>query len=178
MEGELMSNAYTVGARDEDHKDEGTELYPAWREALRRWPLAGLTWGDTIPHEWLYEAFNLQPIEDDMTVKQAEVIRLKFLGQFESFRRALLEEHRMDLVSVRGYGYEIVTPAEASRRAYDEEMHEVRKAIRNLARRLRYVPLAQMTDEQRRENADLLARAASLRRLLKPPAAAEADEGE
>jgi len=48
-------------------------------------------------------------------------------------------------------------------------MHEVRKAIRNLGRRLRYVPLDQMTDEQRRENADLMARAASLRRLLKPP---------
>lgn len=156
---------------------DDTELYPAWREALKRWPQSGHTWGDTIPHEWFYEAFGLQPVTDMMTVKQAETIRLKFLAQFESFRRALLEEHRMDLVSVRGYGYEIVTPDEASRRAYDEEMHEVRKAMRNLGRRLRFVPLSQMTDEQRRENADLLARAASLSRVLKaPPSLSDDDE--
>lgn len=170
-----MSTTVAVGLDDEEG---GLELHPAWREVLRRWPIAGFTWGDTIPHEWLYEAFSLPPIRDDMTVKQAEAIRLKFLGQFESFRRALLEEHRMDLASVRGYGYEIVTPAEASRRAYEEEMHEVRKAFRNLGRRLRFVPVGQLTDEQRRENADLLARAASLRRMLKPPTADEAGDGE
>lgn len=153
---------------------EDLEVYPAWREALRRWPTSGYAWGDQIPHAWFYEAFNLEPIHDGMTVKQAETIRLKFLGQFESFRRALLEDHRMDLVSVRGYGYEIVTPADASRRAFDEEMHEIRKAVRNLARRLLYVPTAQLTDDQRRENADLLARAAGLRRTLKP--ATESDD--
>ena len=154
---------------------EDADLHPAWREALRQWPNSGYTWGDQIPHAWFYEAFNLPPIEDGMTVKQAETIRLKFLSQFESFRRALLEECRMDLVSVRGYGYEIVTPAEASRRAFDEEMHEIRKAVRNLARRLCYVPTGQLTDEQRRENADLMARAAGLRRTLKP-AASEIEE--
>lgn len=142
------------------------DLYPAWREALKQWPSSGFTWGDTIPHEWFYEAFRLEPVRDEMTVKEAESIRLKFLGQFESFRRALLEEHRQDLCSVRGYGYEIVTPAEASRRATDDEMHEVRKAMRNLRRRLTFVALEQMTDEQRRENADLLARAASLGRMF------------
>ena len=142
------------------------DIYPAWREALRRWPASGHTWGDTIPHDWFYEAFGLQPVDDRMTVRQAEVIRLKFLSQFESFRRALLEDHSMDLVSVRGYGYEIVTPGEASRRAYDEELYEIKKAMRSMARRLTHVPIAQMTDEQRRENADLLARAAQLRRMI------------
>lgn len=152
------------------------EYHPAWREVLHRWPTTGFTWGDTIPHDWFYKAFNLTPITDGMTIKQAEVIRFKFLGQFESLRRALLEEYRMDLVSVRGYGYEIVTPAEASRRAYEEEMYEIRKAMRNMARRLRFVPIAQLTDEQRRENTDLLVRAAGLRQMLKSPQGAEDEE--
>lgn len=154
------------------------ELYPAWREALKRWPSSGFTWGDTIPHEWFYEAFNLPAVEDHMTVKEAESIRLKFLGQFESFRRALLEEYRMDLISVRGYGYEIVTPDEASRRAYDDEMYEIRKALRSLSRRLTFVPLGQMTDDQRRENADLMARAANLKQMFqqKPAALSAGDE--
>ena len=146
--------------------DDDLELYPAWREALKRWPSAGFTWGDTVPHEWFYEAFALPVVVDTMTVKQAEVIRLKFLGQFESFRRALLEEHRMDLANVRGYGYEIVTPAEASRRAFDDGIAEIKKTLRTLARRLTFVPLGQLTDEQRRENADLLARSSTLRRMF------------
>lgn len=147
---------------------EELALHPAWREALRDWPNSGFTWGDTIPHEWFYTAFNLPTVRPMMSVAEAEKIRLKFLTQFEAFRRALLEEYRMDLVSVRGYGYEIVTPAEASRRAYDEEMHEITKAIRNLGRRLTYVSVGQLTDEQRRENADLLARASTLRRIIRP----------
>ena len=159
-----------------DSTDKDLEYYPAWREALRRWPTTGYTWGDTIPHETFYEAFGLEAPRDDMTVKQFETIRLKFLGQFEAFRRALLEEHRMDLVSVRGYGYEIVTPAEASRRAYDEEMHEVHKAMRSLRRRLTYVAVGQLTDEQRRENTDLLARGSLLRRMLRPSNENASDE--
>lgn len=155
--------------------EDTLDLYPAWREALHQWPQSGHSWGDQIPHEWFYTAFGLPVVQDTMTIKQAEAIRLKFLSQFESFRKALLEDHRMDLVSVRGYGYEIVTPAEASRRAYEEEMHEVRKAMRNLARRLRFVPLNQMTDEQRRENADLMARAANLQRMFKPIALTSLD---
>jgi hypothetical protein len=161
-----MSTTATTVSTSADGDDEGLGLYPAWREALKHWPSAGFTWGDTIPHEWFYEAFELQPVVDTMTVRQAEAIRLKFLGQFESFRRALLEEHRMDLANVRGYGYEIVTPAEASRRAFDDGIAEIKKALRTMARRLIFVPTGQLTDEQRRENADLMARSSTLRRMF------------
>ena len=41
-------------------------VYPVWREVLKRFPLAGFTWGDIIPHEWFYEQFGLTLPTDDM----------------------------------------------------------------------------------------------------------------
>jgi hypothetical protein len=144
--------------------DEATTLYPAWKEALKLW---NHTWGDTVPHEWFYEAFGLEPIRDDMTVKQAEAIKLKFLGQFTPFRQALLEDRQMWLDSVPGYGYEVVTPGEQSRRAYESRMRNVAKELRDMARQLQHVNIGLLSNDERRENADLLARHAGLIRALR-----------
>ena len=83
---------------------EQTELpiYPIWREVLRRWPEYGYTWGDTIPHRWFFEVFELTEIVDTMTVKEAQRIELKMLGYRTEFIRALRIERRMHLVSVPG----------------------------------------------------------------------------
>lgn len=143
-------------------------LYPIWRDVLRRWPEYGFTWGDVIPHEWFFDAFELPKIDPErMTVKQAQTIELKMLGYREAFMQALLTERRMYLVSVPGVGYEIVTPGEQSRRAYDKFNADLKKSSRNLADGLRYVNVGMLSDDQRRENADLLARAGSFARWIK-----------
>jgi len=141
--------------------DEATTLYPAWKEALKLWRF---TWGDIVPHEWFYEAFGLTPICDDMTVKRAEQIKLKFLGQFTPFRQAMLEDRQMWIDSVPGYGYEVVTPGEQSRRAYESRIARIAKELRDLDRQLRHVNIGMLSQDERRENADLLARQATLRR--------------
>lgn len=144
--------------------DDELQLYPAWKEAMKLWRH---TWGDMVPHEWFYEAFGLEPIRDDMTVKNAEKIKLKFLGQFTPFRQALLEERKMWLDTVPGYGYEVVTPGEQSRRAYETRMRNVAKELRDMARQLQHVNIGLLSDDERRENADLLARHASLIRSVR-----------
>lgn len=143
-------------------------LHPIWRDVLRRWPEYGFTWGDVIPHEWFFDVFELPRIDvDRMTVKQAQTIELKMLGYRTEFIRALRIERRMHLVNVPGVGYEIVTPGEQSRRVYDDFNAELKKASRNLADGLRYVNVAMLSDDERRENADLLARAGSFARWIK-----------
>lgn len=153
-------------------------IYPIWREALRRWPESGFTWGDIVPHKWFYDAFELPEVIESMTVKQAQQIELKMLRYRTEFERALRAEYRMDLVSVPGVGYEIVTPAEQSRRAYDDFQAAMRRASRDLSDRLRYVNIGMLTDDQRRENADLLARAGSVARWIKQATARLLGEGE
>lgn len=146
-------------------------LHPIWREALRRWPEYGYTWGDIIPHKWFFEVFDLPEIIDTMTVKQAQAIELKMLRYRTEFERALRAEYRMDLVSVPGKGYEIVTPGEQSRRAYDDFQTAMKRASRDLAERLRYINVGMLSDDERRENANLLARAGSIARWIKQAAA-------
>lgn len=141
--------------------------YPAWREALKQWPTSGYTWGDIVPHEWFYAAFGLKLVTDDMTVKEAQTIELKRLSMFEPFREALLTDHRMYLDSVPGIGYEIVTPAEQSRRAHSSAMRTISNEMRKYRQRLISVNIAALSDSERRENADLLARQASLAQAFK-----------
>lgn len=143
------------------------QLHPVWRDALRRWPESGFTWGDIVPHKWFFEAFDLPEITDTMTVKEAKRIELKMLSYRTAFMQALLNDRRMWFTSVPGVGYEIVTPEEQSRRVYDEFQTDMRRANRRLADGLRYVNISMLSDDGRRENADLLARAGSIGRWFK-----------
>jgi hypothetical protein len=142
-------------------------LHPIWRDVLRRWPEYGFTWGDTIPHKWFFDVFELPQITDDMTVKEAQRIELKMLGYRTEFMRALLSERRMYLISVPGVGYEIVTPGEQGRRAYDVFNAETSKAARDLSDRLRHVNIGMLSAEEQREHTNLLARAGSIARWVK-----------
>lgn len=156
---------------------EELQVYPIWREALRNWKQSGFTWGDTVPHAWFFNAFNLPEIVDTMTVKQAQGIELKMLRYRSDFERALRSEYRMDLVSVPGVGYEIVTPAEQSRRAWGDFTALIRRGMRDLGERLRFLALEQLTDDQRRENAHLLALAGSFARWAKHTELPESTDG-
>jgi len=142
-------------------------LHPIWRDVLRRWPEYGYTWGDTIPHKWFFDVFELPEITDTMTVKDAQRIELKMLGYRTEFIRALLAERRMYLVSVPGVGYEIVTPGEQSRRGYEAFEAKQRKASQELMDCLRGVNIGMLSEAERRENATLLARAGSIARWIK-----------
>lgn len=143
-------------------------LHPIWRNVLQRWPEYGYTWGDVIPHKWFFEVFELpEIIPERMTVKEAQTIELKMLSYRTEFIRALRIERRMHLVNVQGVGYEIVTPGEQSRRVYDDFQTTLKKAARELADGLRYVNVGMLSDDERRENADLLARAGSFARWIK-----------
>lgn len=158
--------------------DDQLPLYPIWREALHNWKTSGFTWGDIVPHAWFFREFRLPEIRDAMTVKEAKTIELKMLQNRTQFERALRAEYRMDLVSVPGVGYEIITPAEQSRRAWDDFRAALRRAWRDLMERLRYLALEQITDDQRRENAHLLALAGSFARWTKDKDALSSGEDE
>jgi hypothetical protein len=142
-------------------------LYPIWRDVLRRWPEYGYTWGDTVPHKWFFDVFELPEVLDTMTVKDAQRIELKMLGYRTEFMRALLSERNMYLVSVPGVGYEIVTPGEQGRRAYDDFQSTMRKATRDLADRLQHTNTAMLSADDQREHTRLLSKAGSIARWVK-----------
>lgn len=150
--------------------DENLELYPSWRQALVRFREGGFKAGDILPHTWLYEQFECEALNNPkITWEEAQKLQLKLLSQFTPFREALLDQDQIDLQSVPGVGYELVPPADQSRRAVKDALREYEKTSRKAIARATNVNTAQLTAEQRREHADNLARLGMLRRMLKPP---------
>lgn len=149
---------------------DNVELYPSWRQAIVRFREAGYTYGDTLPHTWLYDQFECEALLDPkISWDQAKKLQLKLLGQFTPFRETLLDEDQIDLQSVPGVGYELVPPADQSGRALKDTLKEINKAMRKGVARASSVNTALLTSEQRREHADNLASLGMLRRLAKPP---------
>jgi hypothetical protein len=146
---------------------DSVEFYPAWRQALVHFKEAGFTHGDLMPHNWFYEAFGIEIPNEQMPAGKYQKLKLQWLGQFKPFQNALLEQYQMDLVSEPGLGYLIIPPAEQGKRAYGDGLGEIKKAIRRMTDRMANTNLALIDAEQRKEHADMLARAGMLRGMLR-----------
>lgn len=150
--------------------DDPTALYPAWRQAEKQLLDSGLAPGQIITHEWLFDAFGLRQAT---TIEQHERNKLAFLRQLTDLRDSLLDKHQLMLRAVAGVGYSVITPDKQTGVA----MHDRTKAIRNelakLCREVSNVRVSELTDDQRKENADAQAKLGALRsmfrRQLKPP---------
>lgn len=142
------------------------EPYPPWKAALARFlderRKCNFQPGDVISDEWLYSAMGMEMPDDEWKMGRATKARLAFLKQFDSLRAALLREHQIDLVRDIGEGYHVVPPAEQTKVAYHDGIADVRKALGRLSERLTNVDHAQLTNEQRRENAEALAKLSML----------------
>ena len=162
----------------EDAEDDvlSVQPYPPWRAALESFLRQGWKCGEVIPHEWFWEAFGMKKPLADTPLALAEREKYKFLKQFEPLRFALLKEHKIYLFNEFSVGYRIVPPSDQTRTAYAEGVREVRKAMRKMAAGITFIDLGALTDQQRRENAEAMARLSMLetmrrkvRRLPGPP---------
>lgn len=154
-----------------DELDTNVEIYPLWRRALARFRDTGLTYGDTLPHTWLYREFECEALSDPtkITGDQQNKLKLKLLNEFDPFREALLEQEQIDLQSVPGVGYELVPPADQTVRALKDTVKDIERVWRKGMARAANVNTALLTTEQRRERVDNLARLALLGRQIKAP---------
>ena len=147
-----------------DARDDimAVQPYPPWRAAVEAFLSAGFQPGDVIEHEWFWKAFGLKRPPDDTPLGVAQREMWKFLKQFEPFCTALLCEHKILLVNERSVGYRFVPAGEQTQEAYEEGVREVRKAIRKMGLRITHIDLTALTDQQRRQNAEALAKLSML----------------
>jgi hypothetical protein len=151
-------------SNDSDHL---VQQYPAWREAVKRVISEKYTAGDVLDFAWLYDAFLIDRPTPETPLADAQKAELRFLGHFKDFEEALLTEHQIALSNVRGVGYRIVAAGEQTGWAEDQGTQEVKKALRKLRDRLTNVDLLQLNAEQRKQNADALARLAMMAGMTK-----------
>lgn len=148
--------------------DGGVQLFPAWKRAAADF-LAEFKYGAVVPHAWLEQRFGMPQLGDRQKLTAADFSKRQFewLQNIESFKDELLREHAVCLQSVRGEGYRWVPPAEQSKVAMDAFEKDVKQVYATAAKRTRNVRRDELTDEQRRENADAIAKLASLRGLTR-----------
>jgi hypothetical protein len=141
------------------------KLHPVWRQAVQDFLEADVEPGFVVQHKWLESHFGMDKLEDDasLTVAQFRERQFEWLRNLEAFKTELLEEHQICLVSVHGEGYRVVPPAEQTGAAQEKFEREVKRSYRQAALRMKNVRIAELTESQRKENVDAIAKLSMLR---------------
>lgn len=148
-------------------EDGEIRLSPPWKHALAELMAEGLPNGRVITKQRLTELFGLRlPV----TAADQERFQLDFMRQFSDLRDELLEEHRIALRTIFGESsYEVVPPSNQTDMAVTDGMKEMRRAMRRMTKTLAFVRHEELTDEQRKHNADAQAKAAMLAGMIRQP---------
>lgn len=138
--------------------------YPAHKQAVEDF-LKEFKYGDLVGQEWLETRFGMPSMGDSksLTVDQFRDRQFEWLANVEAFKAELLRDHQVCLQSVRGRGYRWVPPHEQTGVAMEELGRNVRKVFRNTGQRLRHLRITELTDEQRRDNLEQVAKFSALR---------------
>lgn len=148
-------------------QDGEMRLSPPWKHALATLVDAGLPYGRVVTKDELVQLFGLR---NPVTAEDQERFQMDFLQQFTELREELLEEHRLRLRTMHGErSYEVVHPNAQTDLAITEGQREMRRAVRRMSRTLAFVRHDELTDDERRKNADAQAKAAMLAGMVRKP---------
>ena len=139
------------------------KVYPAWKQAADDL-MADFSYGDMVTHEWLELRFGMPTLADShrLTAEQFRARQFEWLANVESFKAFLLKEHQVCLQSVRGEGYRWVPPHEQTSVAVKEFETGARRVFKAAGNKLRNLRHLELTDGQRRENMDAVAKVSAL----------------
>jgi hypothetical protein len=148
--------------------EQELNLFPAWKQAVKDF-LAEFQYGDLVPHEWLEAHFGLLTIEDSqrLTANAFKARQFAWLANIEAFKAELLTTHQVCLESVRGAGFRWVPPAEQTGYATKEFERDARKTFSSAGKRLKHIRLSELSEGQRAENVDAIAKISALRGMTR-----------
>lgn len=145
--------------------DDKTSLLPEWRQAVKDFLAAGFKEGDVVSHSWLEEHFGMKKLDEDRPLLPADwnARQFEWLRNIEAFRTELLEQHQIFLSSVFGQGYRLVPPREQTAIAQERFERDAKRSYRKAANTLKNVRIGELSESERKENLDAIARIAMLR---------------
>lgn len=138
---------------------DGVLLHPEWRRALAEVMALDPKPGDVIPKVWLEDLLELPAAT---SVDQWQARQLKWLRQFDRLRDELLTLHGIWLRACGDGGYEVVPPAKQTELAYSDYSRQAFLKLKRMTRVAQHVRLSDLTDKERSENRDALAKMATL----------------
>ncbi|MCD0280471.1 hypothetical protein JWH04_16295 [Xanthomonas melonis] len=136
----------------------GVQLLPAWRNAAAELFNGQYAYGEVIPHRVLRAALRLPEPRGKLTREEWERWRLDLVAQVDALADWLLEEKNICLKAMHGEGYMLVRPGDQTEFAVKQGRKKIRAELRRMGRRLSFIDHASLSQEQRKANADALAR--------------------
>lgn len=146
--------------------DTGLKLYPAWRQVEADLLAQGLQDGATIPMDYLRAGFGVKDPRD-LNGLEAMQHQMQFNFAIGELCESLLENHRIKLRLVEGVGYMVIPPGEQTRLALKDRGAEVVNALNKLARETSFIRVEQLTEDERKANADAQAKVGALRAMVR-----------
>lgn len=138
-------------------------IYPEWRQAVADFLAMSPAPGFVLKREWLMHAFD---IPEPITAEDQRRAELRFLECWDKFKNSLLEDHMVAFKTVNGVGFEVLAPRDQTRHAIQTRTKNVHRELRHMARQIAFVRLHELSDAERRENADAQVKVANLRALM------------
>lgn len=159
-----MSAELKLITAERDATPEGASYDKGWKNALHALEESDFQIGDMIPMDWLHEHFRTKPREKCVTPVEYDEERFKFMQEFSRFSSVLLHENQLGLQNIRGEGYRILPPKEQTEFAQEKFNSELERAVGKAHAFLTNVRLDELSDEQRRQNADAQAKLSAFQR--------------
>lgn len=150
-----------------DNEAAGSAARRPWEMVLAFMVNSGTVPGTTYRTRDLYRAAGIEKPTPRTPFATAQRAQLAFLDAMAHARAALLENHRVDLVTRPGTGYEVIPPGDQVRTAMRDGRKDLRAAIEKAARRVDHVKIEALDDRQRAERADAQAKIAMMRDMEK-----------
>lgn len=115
--------------------------------------------GQLISHAWLEWALDLPKPK---TAQEMVNCQFVILDRVEQFKSALLQQHQIFVVSVRGQGYRIVPPSDQAFIAIDNAMRGVRREFSKCEDVMKNTRFAELNAEQSRRHTDAQVKVSAL----------------
>lgn len=138
--------------------------HPSWRQAVDDFLALKAEPGYLLTKAWLVAALRL---EEPRSIEEKERFDLDYLGGVSALRAELLEKHCIAFKAARGEGLQMLTAQEQVEYAMEERDRLIGKALRFGARTLMYLRSNELSQQQRTNHADQLARHAQLASVIK-----------
>lgn len=119
--------------------------------------------GQLISHEWLTWALNLPKPN---TAKEMVNCQFVILDRVEQFKEALLTQHQIYIVSVRGKGYRIVPPSDQAFIAIDTAMRGVRREFQKCEEVMKHTRVSELDSDQSKRHTDAQVKVSALSGMM------------
>lgn len=143
---------------------EDTNLYPAWKQAVKDLLDEGITYGSTISRKRIAELCKVRPPESIEDVRRHD---LELLTCITEIKDTLLTAHCMLLVSDNKGSFVIIAPESQTEYAVSTGIKAIGREMKKMAMGVSFTKTDLLSASERAKNADAQAKISMLAGMVK-----------